>query len=247
MILSFADKNNIKVFLGLDFRNTWWTEWDDKSYLNSTVKRSLSFAKKQMQRYSKHPSFFGWYIPYELSDLDYDDEEIKNLRNFLSSLSSGLKSLSKKNYPVSLSVFFEGKLDPSFVQSNYSKILNRSGIDFLLIQDGVGAQNWDNQVAEKVTPYFKAYREAAKKNNIHAWSVVESFANIKDSSGKIASRSPAPIARLLEQIKVLAPPNSEKLLTFDFFHYMSPHRGAAQRLLHGQYMQSLDGSSQINN
>ncbi len=239
IILSYADKNNIKVILGLEYSRDWWTKWDDESFLSAIVKKNIQFGKNILLRYQHHPSFSGWYIPYEMSDADFDETEIKNLHTFLKDFSSGVKKLSKKKYSISLSTFFSNKIPPAAVQENYMKILYKSGIDILLVQDGVGTNSWNSQIADKVTPYIAAYRTAAINNKIHVWNIVESFTTLKDASGNNTGRAPTDINRLKEQLKVLSSTVPEKILTFDFFHYMSPHRGEAQKQLYDHYIQEL--------
>ena len=44
----------------------------------------------------------------------------------------------------------------------------------------------------------------------------------------------------MRQLKAVAP-YVDKIVTFDFFHYMNPHRGDSQRQLYEGYHQYLRG------
>ncbi len=234
IILKYSDKNDMKVFLGLQFDKNWWNNWDDKDFLLKTSRNCVNFGKKLFDRYGHHPSFSGWYIPYEMSDIDFDDEEIKNLNIFFKNVVANLKKLSTKRLPVALSVFFDGKLPPAVVEEIYTLILKKSGLDVLMIQDGVGSHGWNKQVRDQVYPYLAAYSTAARRNKIISWGIVESFSTIKDDHGNV-TRVPAEISRIKEQLSLQSNQQTEKTLTFDFFHYMSPFRGEAQKRLYESY------------
>lgn len=244
IILNYADRKHMKVYVGLQNDKNWWSNWGDEDYLQKAAQKTVVLGKSVLKRYGRHRSFQGWYIPYEMSDADFDEDETKNAKHFLKKLSLGLKKLSHKKYPIGLSTFFSGKIPPAAVQKIYSEILEGSGVNILMVQDGVGVHNWNNQIAEKVVPYMNAFRLAAQKNGIHVWSVVESFADTKNAAEKVtpggnSERAPTDILRLKEQLQIHAPYPHEKILTFDFFHYMSPYRGVAQKLLYDNYLSNF--------
>ena len=67
----------MKVFLGLQFDKSWWANWDDADYLLALARKSTAFGRNIFKRYKNHPSFSGWYIPFEMSDTDFEDDEIE--------------------------------------------------------------------------------------------------------------------------------------------------------------------------
>ncbi len=238
-ILNYADHHQMKVFLGLHFQKAWWTRWDDESFLTQTVKSNLSFAKLVKERYGHHPSFVGWYIPQEMSDADFDQNQIQNLRIFLKTFTSGLKKLTTRPLPVALSTFFERKLPPKAIQDIYSQILAQSGLDILMIQDGVGVHNWDTQIGEKITASTLAFQTAAQKHHIQTWTILENFSNSRTASDSNETRTPTHISRLKEQLEAHSSLPVKKVITFDFFHYMSPKRGEAQDKLFQDYLRLI--------
>lgn len=229
-ILKYADANGIKVFLGIDFDRAWWTKWDDPDFLTSSIKKNMLFGQDIWQRYGKHPSFVGWYIPYEMSDVDFDDHEIENLQNFIRTLSVYLKKISSPAHQVSVSTFFEGKIPATAVQNIYSRILKGTQIDVLMVQDGVGAHSWVHPLDQKISAYFQAYEKAGSAASMQVWAIAESFSSVPDANGGHTGRTAAPAERLKEQIQVESP-LVDKILTFDFFHYLSPYRGSVQSKL----------------
>ncbi len=236
-ILKYADKHKMKVFVGTTFDSAWWKEWDDNEYLAKTARMNNVFAKKLWDRYGKHASFAGWYLPQELSDQDFDDEEIAQFRTFFSSMSTACKRLSN-NLPVMMSAFFARKVPVASVEKIYSKFLPGIGIDILAIQDGVGANNWEAGVENLAGPYLRGLVRTAWRSQVKPWVTIEVFTTTKDNAGKATGRAPATPEQIREQLLVSGP-LSDKLLMFDFFHYMSPKRGEPHKLLYEWYRQNL--------
>jgi len=242
VILDYADRHEMEVYLGLSFESAWWKQWDDRDFLKKTTRSVKAFAPKVWKRYKKHRSFSGWYIPYELADYDLDDDEISQLRTFYRNISRRCKKLSKRrNLPVVLSVFFSGSTPPKIVYKIYGELLKGTKIDVLMIQDGVGARNWFGEIKEKVLPYLEAFRGAAKKNGAETWAVLENFTLSQSNSGEI-QRIPTDIERFVDQINLEAPV-ADRLLMFDFFHYMSPPRGIMQRNFYQDYLDKIRGQT----
>ena len=107
-----------------------------------------------------------------------------------------------------------------------------------MLQDGVGANAWEENDMYSVAQYLKMYQSVTEQAGIQMWTVVESFHTKRDEEGKDLGRIPADLKRILDQIQMDAK-YSSRLITFDFFHYMSPYRGAAQKKLFDEYMDSL--------
>lgn len=229
-ILSYADHHNMKVMLGLSFETSWWSAADDPVFLRGVADRTLAFAAKVHRRYGKHRSFSGWYVPYEVGDTDYDDEEIAALQVFFRRIARGCHELAGRAVPVATSIFFSGKLPPEAVSLNYGKLLKGSELDIIIVQDGVGTNHWEGKVKEKVRPYLAQLAQVIRAAGAHPWVAIEIFAIGKDAAPKQGIPLPAPGSRIAEQLGV-ASPLFERSMMFDFFHYMSPSRGEAQGAL----------------
>jgi hypothetical protein len=118
----------------------------------------------------------------------------------------------------------------------YDELLDGAGIDIMMVQDGVGARGWDANLEEKVVPFFRMFAEVCKRHGVSLWCDLESFRR-KDPE-KETGFLPTDPDRLARQLKAVAP-FVETIVTFDFFHYMSPHRGDAQRALYDGYRDYL--------
>lgn len=227
MILAYADKHGMKVLLGLHFLSAWWKQWDDAEFLASLTRRNTEFAAKVWERYGKHKSFAGWYLPFELADIDFDDEELRRLRKFFRDLSDACKKPGKNKLPVAKSIFFKRKLKPATVETIYTRLLEGAGIDVLLVQDGVGTNGWEGGVKDITVPYLKAFVRVANKIRAEPWLTLEAFRSVRNKDGA-TTFAPAFAEQISEQL------DSEswlfdKTIVFDFFHYLSPHRGEEQK------------------
>lgn len=235
VILEESERLGMKVFLGLWFHSDWWKRWHDARYLEDLARWNVEFARTIWERYRGHGALAGWYLPFEMADTDFDEQEIVRLRKFLRQLSDGCHRLGRKNLPVAKSVFFTRKLPVEAIEKIYGKLLAGAGIDILIVQDGVGAQGWQASVRELAVPYLRAFRRVGEKVKARTWLALEVFSTEKDARGMDARRVPAELSQLTEQIEVEVP-LFEKTVMFDFFHYMSPHRGEDRRLLYEGYL-----------
>lgn len=233
VILSFADQQGMQVFLGLTMDDGWWSKSNDASYLQATAETSGKVADEIWQRYGKHPSFAGWYLPQETWDGSYTDAQTTTLRSFFRRVSDHCKQLSGGK-PVAFAPFFSGSVTPDTMEIFYKKFLNGAGLDILMLQDGVGAHGWDSEVADRVAPYFRAVRNACLTTGVAFWSDLESFHLANADPLRF---TPAGIGRLCEQLAVEAP-FVQHAITFDFFHYLSPYRGLAQKQLDEDYLKT---------
>jgi hypothetical protein len=167
----------------------------------------------------------------ELDDRDYDDEEIATLRSVLRRVARGCRKLTGRHLPVAVSIFFSGKLPPEAVSGIYSGLLTGPEIDVVIVQDGVGTNQWEGKVKEKAGPYLVQLARAIRQAGAHPWVGIEIFATSSAAGpGRDAPRLPAPGSRVAEQLEVAAP-LFERSVMFDFFHYMSPLRGEPQAAL----------------
>lgn len=237
-IFEYADRNNMKVYLGLHFDSAWWKEWDDEDFLNRSVKKTAKLAKTLSRKYGRHDSFAGWYLPYEMSDADFEDDSLALLHSFFTRATKAAKDA--RNKPVTVSVFFNAKYWPEIAADTFVRVFKDSGIDAFLVQDGVGANSWTTRetMNDIVVPYLTAFRTVARASGAELWGVAELFASVRDANGAVTERVPQTIATLKDQLHLEAPLVDE-LVGFDAFHYMNPNRSEATRRLYQGYMSEV--------
>jgi hypothetical protein len=234
-ILTYADAHGMKVFMGMWFLSDWWKHWDDPAFLKNSAERISDFATLQWERYQHHSSWVGWYIPYEIGDNDFDRFEISGLNSFLKQLSKFAKGLAPtRKFTVANSVFFTQKIPPGAIEKNFTRILSGSGLDYVIIQDGMGEQNWDDNQRKASETYISALARAVRTAGAKPWVAVELFKTEHDSNGKPGKRISGAISEIVPRI-TRERPLADDLLFFDFFHYMSPFRGEEQKGLYSAY------------
>lgn len=224
IILAYADAHDIQVFVGLAHDDGWWAGWSDPAYLDRTAAENIRAAEQAWGRYRGHASFAGWYIPQELWD-EHTDQQLDLLRGFLRKVSARCNELAPGK-PVSIAPFFAGTVPPERLRAAYTRLLDDAGIDILMLQDGVGARAWDDRVEEAVTPYFRAMKAACDATQVRLWADLECFTKVGERGF-----APAHVDRLRRQLAAEAP-FVERIVAFDFFHYLSPRRGERQKLLY---------------
>jgi formylglycine-generating enzyme required for sulfatase activity len=216
-ILNYADTNGFKVFLGL-YLPGWNHDMTGSNFLFEIQGRMAAVAQQAWERYlvgNRHNSFAGWYLPYEPWTGNYQPAELERLRSFFQGVHASCQAVSG-TMPMAISPFISSSRPPPCqVEQIYSQLLNQSGIDILLLQDSVGAQQWESNIVQRVAPYFQAFQSACQATGVQLWANLESF---KITAGTFG---PCDAARLRKQFEAAAP-FVEDFVTFDFLHYMNP-------------------------
>lgn len=207
ILFSLADEYGLKVFLGTYdsghywWRRTWWKEVD----LNR------AFLDEAYARYHHHPSFAGWYLTHETGK---DDAHIVKLFNHIG---GHCKQLSKK--PTLISPYPQGAkqmgenaftLDESLEHWDRIFAETEGSFDICAFQDG--------QVHYQELPDFiQGIGELGKRHGITIWSNVETF------DRDMPIKFPPADWRYLRYKMEAASSVVEKIITFEFPHFMSPH------------------------
>ncbi len=208
VFFSLADEIGLSVFLGTYdsgvhwMRQSWWKEVD----LNR------AFIDEVVGRYGHHASFAGWYLCHETSR---NDSHIIELFNHI-----GKHCKAALDLPVLISPFPQGAkqfsgsavmtLDESF--DHWERIFSETAgaFDICAFQDG--------QIHYQQLPEFLAGVSAlGKRHGVRIWSNLESFD--RDMPIKFPPADWRYLRLKLEAAACVA----EKVITFEFPHFMSPH------------------------
>ncbi|RYG35839.1 DUF4434 domain-containing protein [bacterium] len=208
IFLSLADEYGLNLFWGTYdsgyhwHRGAWWDE----------VEVNRRFIDEVAERYGHHPSFKGWYLCHETS---------RNATNIVELFNgTGLACKAAKDVPVLISPFPQGakqfsggevmSLDESFV--HWDRIFKETlgAFDICAFQDG--------QIHYQELPRFhEGIAELGERYGVTIWSNVETFD--RDMPIKFP---PADWRYLRFKIEAAAK-RAEKIVTFEFPHFMSPH------------------------
>ncbi|MEZ0327252.1 MAG: DUF4434 domain-containing protein [Fimbriimonas sp.] len=208
VFFTLADEFNLKVFFGTYdsgfhwMRGAWWKE----------VELNKGFVDEAARRYGHHKSFAGWYLCHETSRNDVNIIELFN--------AIGRHCKAAKDVPVLISPFPQGakqfsgtavmSLDESF--DHWKRIFSETqgAFDICAFQDG--------QIHYKELPRFhEGIAELGKNLGVTIWSNVESFD--RDMPIKFPPGDWRNLRFKLEAAAAVA----EKIVTFEFPHFMSPH------------------------
>jgi hypothetical protein len=232
-ILSYADDHGMRVFVGLAHADLWIKKLRDPRYLERAAAESFGVADEAWRRYGEHRSFAGWYLSQEPRDANYNPGQLVELRDFFRQLGDSCRSLSGGK-PVSVAPALMGFVRPAAFAAAYATMLKGSGVDIVMLQDGMGAREWGSGIDTTAVPYFKVMNAVCDSVGADLWSVIEIFEKGESPSGRV----PAPVERIEKQIAAESP-YVTSFVMFDFFHYMSPYRGEKQKKLYKDYLRAF--------
>ncbi|MEJ5250278.1 MAG: DUF4434 domain-containing protein [Chthonomonadetes bacterium] len=232
-LLNIAHGQKMRVVFGLRHDGRWWREWGNAEYLREEARESIALAREVHRRYGKHPAFAGFYVPYEIWDGSFTEAQTAQIAELLRTIGQACRQIAPGK-PVLVAPFFAGLIPPERFEQLWLSLLKDKPVDVVALQDGVGARGWDDEIEKRVPPYFSAMQRACRQRGVKLWCDLECFRLTNNNPSRPAF-APAPAERIVQQLKAVSP-YVERVVTFDFYHYMSPHRGEAQRALYEGYL-----------
>jgi len=224
-LLKAADALDMKVFLGLSLNPSYWSgEFDPKEQTNNNQR----ILTELFSLYASHESLAGWYLPEEIDDRNFLTQSRKDgIRTYLKSMATYAKFLTKK--PVMISPYFGISPNGEAYAEWWDYVLTEAKVDIIAMQDGVGTRR--TTVAESAG-VIEALKPVMEKHGVEFWVNVEVFNQIHGWPVDTGSWQavPADIDRVIDQLKMQSP-FTEKVIIFDFPHYMTPRLvGKAEEL-----------------
>jgi hypothetical protein len=209
LFLDLAADRGIDFYLGLYDSNHFWYRHDWRT----EVDINREFITEMWERYGESPAFRGWYLPHETTDSSL---RILDINTTLARQTKELTGL-----PVLISPYYMGRADiaghlsprtPEEHQRVWTEIFDRYEglVDYCAFQDATTD-------LLKLAEYSQATAEAAAGRGITLWSNAETF----DRDMPIRF-PPADWRKLAHRLDVVQP-YVEKIITFEFPHFMSPN------------------------
>jgi hypothetical protein len=207
LFLDQAARCRMDFFFGIYDSGRYWHAGEPEK----EIELNLRFTEEVAQRYAGHPAFAGWYMTHELNAYD---EGAMLLYERLARHLRGLKDV-----PLLMSPYvrgrkqFEDPITPEEHEAHWNRVFERLGgiVDIVAFQDG--------QVEFAELPAFMEINvRLARKHGLRPWSNVESF-----ERGMPINFLPIDWRNLCYKIDVAAAATVEKLVTFEFSHFMSPN------------------------
>lgn len=208
LFLDLAERHGLKIWFGTyDSGRYWWRRtWWKEAELN------LAFVDELVKRYGDSPAFGGWYLTHETSK---NDAHIIELFNTI-----GRHCRAAKNVPILISPYPQGSkqfgpgdtmtLAESFDHWERIYEATQGSFDICAFQDG--------QIQYHELPEFHAgIKNLCDRYGVTLWSNVETF------DRDMPIKFPPADWRYLRLKMEAASQVAERLITFEFAHFLSPH------------------------
>jgi len=236
LFLGLADELEMDFYFGLyDSGKYWWSE--GKYQKEVDVNRHV--IDEVWKRYGGHKSFRGWYITQEVS------KRIDGIVGLYNELGRHCKEVSG-GLPTLISPYIDGKKAVMAAHSELSKadaislkkheedwdeILSgiKENVDILAFQDG-------HVDFHELPDYLAVNKNLANKYGLQPWSNCESFD--RDMPIKFL---PIKWEKMLLKLVAAQKAGIEKVITFEFSHFMSPQSAYVQaHHLYNRYMEAYE-------
>jgi hypothetical protein len=208
LFLTEAERCGMKFFFGTYDSGAFWT---DGKY-REEIDLNKAFCDEVAEKYGHRNAFQGWYISHEINTYN------NGMMTVYEELANHLRSL--RNLPILISPYVKGIKQfgseaislSQHVREWESVFSSLKGlVDIVAFQDG--------QIGLEELPfYLEANRTLAEKYGIRSWSNVESFD--RDMPIKFP---PIDFRKLRYKMEQASTAGLEKLITFEFSHFMSPN------------------------
>ncbi|MBN1900303.1 DUF4434 domain-containing protein [Candidatus Sumerlaeota bacterium] len=212
--LKTADRLGIRFFIGVGFFITTNISWEGINSPEET-RKTLQFMNEIAERYGRHPSFYGWYLPHEAKiDGHYEEEYVKYVQN--------CNREGRKLLPNGKMLIAPFGTRLAIPDDKYVKQLERLGVDFIAYQDEVGVRK---SRVEELPAFYEGLKKAHERAGCaEIWADVEIF----DFEGAVYQSAliPAPFERVKRQLEA-ASPYVEKILVYQYQGMMNKPGSAA--------------------
>lgn len=225
-IMTAAEAHGFHVLIGLVHDNAYWRKIDRdpklvRVYFKRLLHDSLIAAREITKNFGNSPAFAGFYIPQEIDDRTWlFPERSAVLVGFLADVRAGLREIAPQA-PVAISGFSNAFADPELLQRSWQTILETSGIDRVLFQDGIGVGKLDLNDADV---FLTAVATAARAAGKTFTPIVETFTQVDGPplNQKPFRAEPAPLDRIIRQLALVDRMPHAGIMAFSLPEYCSP-------------------------
>jgi hypothetical protein len=227
LFLRLSEKHKMTFYFGTYDSGQYWHsgQFQEEADINRRI------ADEVVKYYGHYPAFGGWYISHEINS--FDDGMMWVYEN----QAAHLKSL--KDLPILISPYVRGPkqfasdevitLDQH--EHEWDQVFSRikDVVDIVAFQDG--HVNFDD-----LPDYLSVNARLAQKYGITCWSNVESFD--RDMPWNFP---PLNWAKMRYKIEAARHAGVDKLITFEFSHFMSPNSMfPSAQMLYKRYQEYLE-------
>lgn len=211
--LTAADTIGVKVRVGTGDNEDWWKKGSDSVWLANEASLNKQIVDEITAKYSFHPSFNGWYLSYEISNITATTpKEQSNLNAFFKSIANEMKAKTSEK-TVMVSPFYNSQLGAEDSLTNWTETLKNvfigTGIDILALQDSVGA---NYNTVKQLPGIFAATKKGTDAAGLRLYANTETYTST--STGNM----PASQNQIILQMEA-AKPYVTGFTAFSINHY----------------------------
>ncbi len=225
VFLTEAERTGMRFFFGIyDSGRFWHAGQPEKE-----VEINLRFTEEVARKYAHRKAFGGWYMSHEIHENNEGNTRL------IERLARHVKGL--KDVPVLMSPYVRGRkqfadnpITPQEHEQTWDEIFSvlHDFVDIVAFQDG-------QMDFLELPTFMEINNRLARKHGLQAWSNVESF-----ERGMPINFLPIDWRNLLYKIQAAEQAGVEKLITFEFSHFMSPNSmWPSARNLYQRYQEYL--------
>jgi len=225
LFLTQAERTGMTFYFGIYDSGRFWHSGQPER----EVELNLRFTEEVAQRYGDRKAFGGWYMTHEIHE---HEEGVTRLIERLARHVKGLKDV-----PVLMSPYVRGRkqfgdapITPEEHERQWEQVFAiLSGfVDIVAFQDG-------HVDFQELPAFMEINTRLARKYGLAPWSNVESF-----ERGMPLNFLPIDWRNLVYKIETAAAAGAEKLITFEFSHFMSPNSmWPSARSLYQRYLKYI--------
>jgi hypothetical protein len=207
LFLTQAERCGMTFFFGLYDSGQYWHAGQPER----EVEINLRFTEEVARKYAGRAAFGGWYLSHEISE--YDEGHMRLYER----LARHVKGL--KDVPVLMSPYVRGRkqfdepITPEEHERHWDRVFAALAgfVDIVAFQDG-------HVDFLELPEYLEINTRLAQRHGLRSWSNVETF-----ERGMPINFLPINWPNLRFKVEAAGAAGVEKLITFEFSHFLSPH------------------------
>lgn len=202
-VMNAADQNNIKVFMSTG----WAKNQDDNPALPEIRAIQVRIMSETAKLFSKHKSFYGWYLPCEDVVGPFLSQKAVDAVNSLTAEAKKLTPQAK----VMISPY--GLKSAKFDDGRFAEQIAKLKVDIIAYQDEIGCVVEPTPL-QHMKENFRQLREVHNKTKIELWANNEIFTWEKGLNTRPSALIPAPFPRFLSQLAGVSKDSVDEIISF---------------------------------
>ncbi len=202
-VMEAADENGIKVFMSTG----WAKDQDDNPGLPEIRAIQIRIMHETAAFFSKHKSFYGWYLPCEDVVGPFLSQKAVDAVNALTAEAKTVTPKAK----VMISPY--GLRSAKFDDGRFLEQIAKLKVDIIAYQDEIGCVV-EPLPLPRMKENFRHLREVHDKTGIELWANDESFTWEKGLNTRPSALIPSPFPRFLSQLAGVSRAGVDEVVSF---------------------------------